>query len=88
MLEYEPWLHVNPTAVRFVRSDLSGAFGADLNFQGLVRAGASEEIVLSASVDRRVASRLNRGDAQLEATLVLHAARGKDSFIVVNAKYG
>ncbi|GJE93071.1 DNase I-like protein [Phanerochaete sordida] len=54
---------------------------------GLVRPGEHEEIALTASVDARAAAELNTGPARLEATLVLHVARGKDSFLVVSGDY-
>ena len=53
-----------------------------------MRPGSHEEVTLIAAVDGHAARQLNMGDAHLEATLVLHTARGKDSFIAINAKYG
>lgn len=53
-----------------------------------MRPGSHEELALSVEVDARLASKLNLGDTTLEATLVLHASLGKDSFLVATAEYG
>ncbi|EKM57325.1 uncharacterized protein PHACADRAFT_208418 [Phanerochaete carnosa HHB-10118-sp] len=54
---------------------------------GLVRPGEHKEIILTTTVDNPVAAKLNVGDPHLEATLVLHVARGNDSFVVVSGDY-
>ena len=75
-----------PRCGRHLNDMYSVSCGADWA-QGLVRPGMREEITLSVSVDPHVAKTLNTGDARLEATMVLHTARGMDNFISVNAEY-
>lgn len=53
-----------------------------------MRPGEHEEINLTIIVNNRTAAKLNAADAHLETTLVLHTARGKDSFLVVTGDYG
>ncbi|KAL6304662.1 DNase I-like protein [Sparassis latifolia] len=80
-----------PCTFRFVSTSTGAAVNPEwLEIQskaGLLLPCEKTTIAFSVYVDHRVASRLNMGPVDLEWTLILHVALGKDHFISVNGQY-
>jgi phosphatidylinositol-bisphosphatase len=80
-----------PSAFRFLPSDVGSSPCPDwICIQpqtGLLLPGETTSITVSTDIDDASAAQLNLGPSQIELTLILHIAFGKDHFIFVTGDY-